>query len=106
MNLQTANFTEEKYLGISQEQAQKKLQEFGKNEIIRKTRNSAFSILIRQFTSPLIILLLVAALVSLMIDFLPGQESHVVNAILIFIIVLLSGEGGSIGAEFERLSSF
>lgn len=49
MHLQTTHITEEKYQGLSQQQAQKKLQELGKNVILKKTRNSAFSILIRQF---------------------------------------------------------
>ncbi|MEK6481828.1 cation-transporting P-type ATPase [Catalinimonas sp. 4WD22] len=94
MNISTTAPKEEKYPGLSRQQAQKNLQEFGRNEIIKKTKNSAFRILLRQFTSPLILLLLAAALVSLLIDFIPEQQSHVVDAILIFIIVLISAALG------------
>lgn len=83
--------TEQNYQGLSQQEAQRKLQIFGKNEILRKSKNSAITLVLRQFTSPLILLLLAAAIISLLIDFLPGQESHVVDALLILIIVFISG---------------
>ncbi len=78
-------------LGLTTQEAQRRQQEFGHNELTRQTKARPFRILLRQFTSPLILLLIAAAIVSLAVGFLPGQEPNVVDALLILFIVLLSG---------------
>ncbi|MEO0332043.1 MAG: cation-transporting P-type ATPase [Bacteroidota bacterium] len=82
--------------GLSQLEAQRRLNELGRNEIVRQTKAHPIRILIRQFTSPLILLLIAAAIVSLAIGFLPDQEPNVVDALLILFIVILSGVLGFI----------
>ena len=49
------------YTGLTQKEAKKKLLSVGKNEIEKKGKASPIKLLISQFTSPLIIILLVAA---------------------------------------------
>ncbi len=78
-------------LGLSTSEAQRRQQEFGRNELTRQTKARPFRILLRQFTSPLILLLIAAAIISLAVGFLPDQEPNVVDASLILFIVLLSG---------------
>ena len=77
--------------GLTAAEAQRRLQQYGPNELTRQTRARPLRILWQQFTSPLILLLIAAAIVSLAVGFLPEQEPNVVDATLILVIVLLSG---------------
>ena len=83
--------TEKVISSLSSEEAQVRLAQFGKNEIIRKEKINPWQVLLKQFTSPLILILLAAAALSFALGYLPGQASHNLDAILILIIVLLSG---------------
>ncbi len=80
--------------GLSSEEAEKKLKKYGENEIKREKRVDTLKIFVSQFTSPLIIILILAAIVSWVIGFIPGQDSNIIDTILIFIIVLASGLSG------------
>lgn len=80
--------------GLSTEEANKRQKIHGKNEVKRTYKISPFKIFFTQFTSPLIIILLVAALISVLIGFLPDQEPSYTDAILIVIIVFISGISG------------
>ena len=82
--------------GLSNEEANNLLKKFGKNELKRTKEINPFKIFISQFTSPLIIILILAALSSWAIGFLPNQESNIVDTILILTIVLISGISGFI----------
>ncbi len=82
--------------GLTTTEAQQQQKKFDRNEIIRQTTTHPIRILVRQFTSPLILLLIAAAIVSLAIGFLPDQEPNVVDALLILFIVILSGVLGFI----------
>ena len=53
--------------GLSQEEAQKRLRQYGPNSLPPPKKSSWLSILFRQFTSPLILILLIAALLSALI---------------------------------------
>lgn len=77
--------------GLSQAEAHHRLRQYGKNEISRRQKANPWLILLHQFTSPLILILIVAAILSLLMGYLPGQEPHVADSILIMAIVLLSG---------------
>ncbi|MDH3245347.1 MAG: cation-transporting P-type ATPase [Saprospiraceae bacterium] len=77
--------------GLTTSQVAELREEYGKNEIIRKKKISAWSILLNQFASPLILILVIAAGLSLLIGYLPMQEPREIDAILIMSIVLLSG---------------
>ena len=80
--------------GLSSKEAEEKLKIYGKNEIQKITKVKPLKIFISQFTSPLILILIGAAIISLGIGYLPGQESNVSDAILILAIVLFSGVSG------------
>lgn len=80
--------------GLSTSEARKRLQENGRNELIRTSKVDPLKILLSQFTSPLILVLIAAAIISIGVGFIPGQESNTVDAVLILIIVLVSGVFG------------
>lgn len=77
--------------GLTSEEARSRLQQYGHNELVRTAKVHPLRILLSQFSSPLILVLIAAALVSLAVGFLPGQDSNIMDAVLILIIVLLSG---------------
>lgn len=78
-------------LGLSTIEAEKRLKEYGLNEIKRKHKDNIIKIFLSQFTSPLIITLLVIAIVSVLIGYLPNQTPDYIDAILIVVIVFISG---------------
>jgi len=80
-------------VGLSDKQAQKLLTQFGYNEIIGKSRQRPFQILLSQFTSVLVVLLIIASTASLFLgDLLDG--------IFIILIVILNGVLGFV-QEFK-----
>lgn len=71
-------------VGLSDTQAQKLLTQLGYNEIVGRPRQTPFGILLSQFTSILVILLVIASVASLFLgDLLDG--------IFILLIVILNG---------------
>lgn len=85
-----------KLQGLTSEEAAKKLRETGRNELVRTSAVSWIKILLSQFKSPLILVLIAAAIISFSVGLFPGQDSNSVDAILILIIVLISGIFGFI----------
>jgi len=77
--------------GLSFGQARQRLMEYGPNEISLEKKISPLRIFLAQFRGFLILVLIAAALVSLAVSFFPGYEENLVNAELIFIIVLANG---------------
>lgn len=69
--------------GLSNEKAEQLLHDYGFNELKEKEKASAFKIFLRQFSSPLVWLLLVAMFISLLIKEIP-------DAVIIGLIVLLN----------------
>ncbi len=69
--------------GLSQKKAQKRLAQFGPNELAKKEKISAWVIFLEQFKSFLIIILLVAVVLS-------AALGEVVDAILIGVIVVFA----------------
>lgn len=82
--------------GITEEKAQKRLNKHGKNEIEDEDSTSPVKIFIGQFQGFLIYLLMLAALMSLGIGFLPGHEPEYIDAALIFLILAANGIFGFI----------
>jgi len=68
--------------GLSENEALKRLEKFGKNEVITK-KITAFEIFLRQFKSPLIYLLFIAVIISLFLK-------EINDAIIILIILLIN----------------
>ena len=79
--------------GLSVEESSKRLEEYGSNELKQKEKISPFQILIRQFTSSIVFILLTALIISLLI----GEK---LDAIVISTIVVLNGVFGFI-QEFK-----
>jgi len=75
--------------GLSQQEAQHRLAQFGPNELAEKEKISAWKILLEQFKNFLIIILLVAVALS-------AITGEVADAIVIFIIVLFAAGLGFI----------
>ncbi|MEM2106143.1 MAG: cation-transporting P-type ATPase, partial [Candidatus Bathyarchaeia archaeon] len=69
--------------GLSSEEAGRRLEVFGYNELVRKKRRAAILDFLSHFKSPLIIILLIAGLVS-------SFFGEVVNTAIIFVIVTFS----------------
>jgi P-type Ca2+ transporter type 2C len=70
--------------GLTDEEAAKRLEEYGKNEIEKRKPISPFKIFLRQFTSFIVIILFAAIAISLLI----GER---LDAIVIAIILVLNG---------------
>ena len=75
--------------GLSDEEALRRLRQYGPNEIVIKERFKPLKIFVRQFTNLLIVILLVAAVIAGII----GEKS---DALSILIIVLIMGVAGFI----------
>ncbi len=70
--------------GLTNEQASERLAQFGANRLRPKKRATAFALLLRQFTSPIILILIGAAVLSIFLR-------DVTDAVIILTIVLVSG---------------
>ncbi len=71
-------------MGLSEEEAKRRLEKYGKNTLEKKRSISTWKILLNQFASPLILILLVAAIIALLV----GETT---DAILIISLLLLNG---------------
>jgi Ca2+-transporting ATPase len=80
--------------GLPWDEARERLAEFGRNEILLKRRLSPLKIFVSQFTSPLVLILIFAAIVSYAVGFVPGQKPHILDSALILVIVFANGVFG------------
>lgn len=88
--------------GLSDEEAQKRLEEYGYNSLAKRKRQSAVGQLLSKFTNPLVIVLLIIAIFSLYF----GQE---INALLVILMAIISVflsffQEYRAGKEAEKLS--
>ncbi|MGC9368002.1 MAG: cation-translocating P-type ATPase [Paracoccaceae bacterium] len=70
--------------GLTSEQAQARLKEYGRNELARVRQTPAVVILLRQFTGLLVVILIIAAVIA-------GALGEAIDAIAITLVVLLNG---------------
>ncbi|AXG11783.1 cation-transporting P-type ATPase [Haloplanus rubicundus] len=77
--------------GLSSDEAARRLSEYGTNDIHDAERTSVFELLVSQFRDPLIYLLVVAALLSLGIGFIPGGEPNYTETAFIVLIIGVNG---------------
>lgn len=82
------SFFETRITGLTSEEARKKLEDFGRNELPEKSPDSIFRIFLRQFQSPLIYILLGACLIV----FILGE---VVDAAVILVVLSFNAVVGS-----------
>lgn len=69
--------------GLSAEEARKRLEKHGPNELVRTQKRSALKMLLSQFNNPLVLILIVAAAVT-------GALREWVDTIVIIVIVILN----------------
>ncbi|SDL08448.1 Mg2+-importing ATPase [Maridesulfovibrio ferrireducens] len=90
--------------GLSQEEAALRLKQFGPNTLKKEARHNSLSLFLDQFKSPIIIILICAAILSIAL----GDSS---DAIIIMVIVFVSGflgfwqEKGAAGAVESLLET-
>ncbi|ELZ73259.1 cation-transporting ATPase [Haloferax prahovense DSM 18310] len=77
--------------GLDADDAARRLTEEGPNELADEEGVSPLSLLVSQFTGPLILLLFVAAGLSLAVGLLPGRDPGYTDAALILLILLGNG---------------
>ncbi|MFB6208812.1 MAG: cation-translocating P-type ATPase [Candidatus Nanohaloarchaea archaeon] len=82
--------------GLSGEEARERLEEQGQNEISKEESASPVKIFLSQFHDFLIYILILAALLSLAVGFLPGHSPEYTEAGLIFLILAANGIFGFI----------
>jgi Ca2+-transporting ATPase len=73
--------------GLSDKEAEKRLVEFGRNALVKKEEFIAFNILANQFKSPLILILIIAAVVSYLLN-------EMIDAYAIIVILILNAALG------------
>lgn len=78
------------FRGLSSEEAQRRLKFYGTNEIRRIKRPSALSIFLAQFKSPIMVIMILAAIVSLTLAAVEGEQERLLDAVLILGVVLVS----------------
>jgi P-type Ca2+ transporter type 2C len=85
--------------GLTTEEARRRLEQYGPNELQTEPPVPAWRKFLAQFQSPLIILLLIAAVFSLIVWVYEGDEPVPYEALAIFAIVLLNGILGFVQEE-------
>jgi Ca2+-transporting ATPase len=80
--------------GLSSGEAQRRLEAYGPNEIRSAESVSPLELFVSQFQDVLIYVLVVAAVLSLSVGLVPGQEPNYVDAGLILLILLANGAFG------------
>ena len=74
--------------GLSSEEVQRRLLEFGPNELKKEKRKSSFRLFLEQFTDILIIILLAAMVLSIIVALQSQSETEIYDAVVIFAIVM------------------
>ncbi|MBI4018621.1 MAG: calcium-translocating P-type ATPase, PMCA-type [Candidatus Aenigmarchaeota archaeon] len=80
--------------GLSDEEALARRRKYGENSIKIKKSFSAWKLLLSEFTDTLVVILIIAAVGSYVVGFLPGQTPDATDSILILAIVALNGAFG------------
>lgn len=73
--------------GLSDDEANKRLEQFGENKLKAQDGASPLKIFLSQFNDNLIYLLMIAGVLSLAVGFLPGHSPEYAEATIIFIIL-------------------
>lgn len=74
--------------GLTNEEAEKRLLEFGKNTIQNKKKDNLFIKFVQQFNDFMIIILIVASIVSAVITKVEGGNDYLDSIIIIAIVIL------------------
>jgi len=82
--------------GLSDEEAQKRRAQYGPNKLEEKKKKSAFLIFVGEFKDPMTLVLLVAAIISLVVGILQHDNEQYADVIIIFGVLLLNATIGTI----------
>ncbi len=82
------------FSGLTQEEAKRRLNIYGKNIIEKRKKKSAWKIFLSQFTSPIILLLIFASILSFLVNYYKHEGFF--EPVLILVIVFFSGIAGFI----------
>ena len=82
--------------GLTSAQAQERLQKYGENKLQEAKKTSIIVRFLKQFTDVMVIILLVAALISLVVSIVEKSKTELIDACIIFGIVLLNATLGTI----------
>lgn len=80
--------------GLTATEARERLVKYGANELRGKKMPSLFKVFLRQFFSPLIYVLLATGIISLVSQFITGEE-HFIDVIVIFGVIILNAVIGT-----------
>jgi len=80
--------------GLTGEEAAERLAQYGANELRGKKRPPLIKVFLRQFLSPLIYVLLAAGIISLVSQFITGEQ-HFIDAVVIFGVIILNAAIGT-----------
>jgi len=74
--------------GLTEKQAAELLKIHGLNKLAEEKELSVLQLFFNQFKNFLVLILIAAAIISVLMDFIQTEESHLIDAILIFAIVI------------------
>lgn len=80
--------------GLTAEETEERQVKYGANELRAKKKASLVKVFLRQFLSPLIYVLLAAGIISLVSQFITGEQ-HFIDAIVIFGVIILNAAIGT-----------
>jgi len=80
--------------GLTDEEAQKRLQENGENTLQSKQKTNYFLKFLAQFKDIMVLILIVAAVISLIFAIIEKSSTELIDAIIIFVIVLINATLG------------
>ena len=89
--------------GLSTKEVEKRLAQFGANALSDEGGTKVWEILLNQFKDAFVILLLVASVLSVIVELPPWGKGEYGEAILIAIIVILSAVVGFLLLSFSQL---
>ena len=84
------NLESDELRGLSEEQIAPRVAKYGENKLIDKKKKSMFVRFLEQFKDVMIIILIVAAIVSLVIACIEGDPMEFIEPALIFLIVIMN----------------
>lgn len=74
--------------GLSEEEAKKRQEKYGKNKLKDKPKESIFVRFVKQFNDFMIIILIIASIISAMVSNMQGENDYIDSIIIIAIVVL------------------
>lgn len=92
----------DKHNGITEEEVQKRIKEYGENKLADKKKESLFIKFIKQFNDFMIIILIIASIISAVVSKLDGSGDYIDSVIIIAIVVLNSIMGLVQEAKAEK----